>query len=94
LFHHQVDRFFLRLGQRPRLEHGAAGADEIQEPVRLDVFLEERAIRRLFVDVSLFDVRPLLIQKTSGVAAGRSSGFPEESRLRHKVILVQRLQSK
>jgi hypothetical protein len=52
------------------------------------MLLEERPVWRLLVDVTLFDVRPLLIQKTSGVAAGRSRGFPEESRLRHKVILV------
>jgi hypothetical protein len=52
------------------------------------VLLEEGTIRRLFVDIAFFDVYPLLLQKTSGVAAGRSSGFPVENRRGHSVILT------
>ena len=83
LLHHQVDRFLLRFRQRPRLEHRAAGAHEIEEAVGLDVLLEEGPIRRILVDVTLVDVYSLLVQKTSGVAAGRSRGFPEKGRLGH-----------
>ena len=80
LLHHQVDCFLLRFRQRPRLEHRAARAHEIQEAVGLDVLLEKRAVRRVLVDVALLDLDALLIQKTSGVTAGRSGGFPEEGR--------------
>jgi hypothetical protein len=55
----------------------------------IDVPLEKRPVGRIPVDVTFFDVDPLLRQKTSGVAAGRSRGFPEEDRLRHRVILGQ-----
>ena len=81
LFHHQVDGLLLRLRQRPRLEDRAARAHEIEKAVGLDVPLKERAIRRFLIDVALFNVDALLIQKTSGVTAGRSSGFPVERRL-------------
>jgi hypothetical protein len=55
--------------------------------VRLDVLLEERAIRRVPVDVTLFDVDVLLLQKTSGVSARRSGGFPVEGCLGHADII-------
>ena len=87
LLHHQVDRFLLRLRQRPGLEDRAALAHEIQEVLLVHVPLEKRPIGRILVDVSFFDVHPLLLQKTSGVAAGRSSRFPEEGRLGHNAIL-------
>jgi hypothetical protein len=87
LLHHQVDGFFLGFRQRPRLEHGAAGAHELQEPIGLDVLLEKRAIRRIPVDVTFFDVDLLLSQKTSGVSAGRSRGLQVEDRLGHARIV-------
>jgi hypothetical protein len=51
--------------------------------VRLDVFLEERPVRRVPVDVAFFDGLVLLLQKTSGVAARGSGRFPVEDRLGH-----------
>jgi hypothetical protein len=41
------------------------------------MLFEEGAIRRVLVDIPFLDVDSLLLQKTSGVAAGRSGGFPE-----------------
>jgi 7-carboxy-7-deazaguanine synthase len=55
----------------------------------IHVLLEKGAVRRVAVDVAFLDVDSLLLQKTSGVAAGRSRGFPEEDRLGHGVILGQ-----
>jgi hypothetical protein len=49
--------------------------------------LEEGPLGRVAVDVTLFDVDFVLLQKTSGVSAGRSSGLPEEDGLRHGSIL-------
>ena len=80
LLHHQVDRLFLRLRQRPFLEDRAARADEVEEPLLVDMLLEERAIGRVPADVALLDVEVLLLQKTSGVAARRSGGLPVEER--------------
>jgi hypothetical protein len=91
LLHHEVDRLLLRPGQGPLLEHGTAGADEIQKPFRVDVPFEERAIGRIAVDVAFFDVDAELVQITSGIAAGRSSRFPVKRRLRHAGILEQLL---
>jgi len=88
LGHHEVDRFLLRRRQRTRLEGGAAPAHEIEKVVLVDVPLEERAIGWLFVDVAFFDADTLLLQITSGVAAGGSSRFPVEDGLRHEVILT------
>jgi hypothetical protein len=87
LLQHQVDRFLFRARERPLLEHGAAGADEIEEPVGIDVLLEEGPIRRIPVDVAFFDVYRVLLQKTSGVAARRSGGLPVEHRPGHEGIL-------
>jgi hypothetical protein len=53
------------------------------------VLLEKRAVGRVLVDVTLLDLDPVLIQKTSGVSAGRSSGFPVEGRLGHERIVVR-----
>src|SRR5512134_1919198 len=89
LFHHEVYRFLLRRRQRPFLEHRTAGADEIEESSGVDVLLEERAIRRIAVDVPLLDVDVAFLQKTSGVAARRSRRFPVEERLRHSRILTR-----
>jgi hypothetical protein len=45
---------------------------------------EEGPVRRVPVDVPFLYVDALLLQKTSGVAARRSGGFPVENRrLRH-----------
>jgi hypothetical protein len=83
LLHHQVDGVFLRLRQRTRLEDRAARADELQEAILVDVLLEERPVGRGLVDVAFLDVDLLLLQKTSGVAAGRSRGFEIEHGLGH-----------
>jgi hypothetical protein len=87
LLHHHVDRFLLRSWQRALLEYRAARADEVEKAVPVDVLLEERAIRRVPVDVALFDVDLLLLQKTSGVTAGGSRRLPVERRFRHGNIL-------
>jgi hypothetical protein len=49
--------------------------------------LEERAFRGRPVDIALFDIDFLLLQKTSGVSAGGSSGFPVKHRFGHEPIL-------
>ena len=87
--HHQVDRFLLRLRQRPLLEHRAAGADEIEEALGVDVLLQELAGRRFLVDVDLVDVDALRIQKTSGILAGRSRRFRVERRLGHRDKIIE-----
>jgi hypothetical protein len=91
LFHHQVNRLLLRGRQRPRLEDGATGADEIQKRVGLDVPLEKGAIRRIAVDVPFFDLDVALFQITSGIATGRSSRLPVEDGLGHGPILGHRI---
>jgi hypothetical protein len=87
LLHHEVDRLFLRRRQGPLLEHGTAGAHELQKPLRVDVPFEERAIGRIAIDVAFFDVDAELVQITSGIAAGRSSRLPVKRGLRHAGIL-------
>ena len=84
LLHHQIDRFLLRLRQRPLLEHRAARADEIEEVLLVDVSLEERTIGRIGVDVDLRGFDVMLLQKTSGIAAGRSRRLPVKSDTRHE----------
>jgi hypothetical protein len=49
----------------------------------VDVPLQEGAVRRIAVDVALVDVDMTRVQKTSGVAAGRSGRLPEENGLGH-----------
>jgi hypothetical protein len=49
--------------------------------------LQERTIRRLLVDIAFDEFDPLRIQKTSGVAAGRSRGLPVEDWFGHPSIL-------
>jgi len=83
LLHHEVDRFRLRRGERPSLEDGAPRADEIEEAVRVDVLFEKGAVGRMRVDVLRVDVDAVLLQKTSGVAAGGSGGLQVKRRLRH-----------
>jgi hypothetical protein len=51
------------------------------------VLFQKGPRRRVLVDVALFDIDLVLLQKTSGVAAGCSGRFPEERRLRHAGIL-------
>ena len=87
ILHHQVDRLALRLRERPLLEYRAAGADEVEETVGVDVLLQEGPIRRRFVDVDLLDVDMLLVQETPGVLAGRSGGLGVEGRLGHPEIV-------
>ena len=86
---HQGDRFLLRLRQRPLLEDRTARADEIEEPLGVDVLLEELTRRWLLVDVDLLDLDPCRVQKTSGVLAGRSSRLGVERRLCHQVIITR-----
>jgi hypothetical protein len=54
------------------------------------VFLEERTRGRFRDDVLELDVDPGLLQKTSGVAAGRSGGLAVEQRLGHWMIIAGR----
>ena len=84
LRHHQVDRLFLRAREWTLLEHRATSAQEVEEMRGIHVFFEEGAARRVLVDVDLLKGDTLLVQKTSGIAAGRSRGFPIERRLRHR----------
>ena len=83
LLHHEIDCFLLRLRQRPLFEYRATRAHESEEPILVDVLLEKRAVRRVAIDVALVDVKPVLLQITSGVAARRSRGLPEKCRLGH-----------
>jgi hypothetical protein len=69
------------------LEHRAARADEIEEPILIDVLFQEGPLGRIAVDIALFDLDAVLLQITSGVAARRSRRLPEEGRLRHAPIL-------
>ena len=87
VLHHQLDRFTLGFRQRPFLEHRAAGAHEVEEMAGVDVLLQERPIRRRFVDVDLFDLDPLLVQETPGILAGRSGRLGIEGRLGHPEIV-------
>src|SRR5258708_1101014 len=91
VLHHEIDRFLLRLRQRPFLEHRTTRAHKVEEAIRLDVLLEERARRRLLVDVELMNVDPRCVQKTSGILAGRSSGFRVERRFRHPHRIMEGL---
>jgi hypothetical protein len=84
LLHHEIDGFFLGLRQRPLFEHGAPGADEIQESFVVYVPLQELPIWRILVDVTFGDVDLVRFQKTSGVAAGRSGRFPIKRDARHE----------
>ena len=79
---------FLVRGSARCLEYRAARAHEIEKAVFIDVFFEKGPVRRFLVDVALDDVDALFGQKTSGVAAGRSSRLPVEDRLRHVPILA------
>jgi hypothetical protein len=87
LLHHQVDRFFLGPRKRALFEHRAAGADEVEKTPFVDVSFQELPVRWIFVDVSFDDLDLSLIQKTSGVTAGRSGRFPEEGWLCHGGIV-------
>jgi hypothetical protein len=51
------------------------------------MLLEKRAVRRIAVDVALFDLDLLLRQKTPGVAAGGSRRLEVEDRLGHGGIV-------
>jgi hypothetical protein len=92
VFHHQGDRLLLRFRQRPLLEHRAARADEIKEPIAVDVPLEELPRGRFLVDVDLVDIQACRIQKTSGVFAGGSGGLGIERRLGHGGRIIEKLQ--
>jgi hypothetical protein len=88
LFQHQVYGFLLGPRQCALLEYRAARAHEIEKAAFIDVCFEKGPVRRFLVDVALDDVDALFGQKTSGVAAGRSSRLPVEDRLRHVPILA------
>jgi hypothetical protein len=87
LRHHQVDGFLLRPRQWPLFEDRASRAHEVEKAFLVDVFLEKDPIGRVAVDVPLLDVNLLLLQKTSGVAAGGSCGLQVEERLWHDRIV-------
>jgi len=89
VLHHQRDRFLLRLRQRPLFEDRAARADEVEEPIGVDVLFEELSRRRFLVDVDLVDIQACRIQKTSGIFAGRSGGLGVESRFRHGGRIIE-----
>jgi hypothetical protein len=78
IFHHEIDRFLLRGGQRTLLEYRTPQADVIQEVISLDVLLEKLPRRRRLVDVYFVYRDPGRVQITSGVLAGRSRRFPVE----------------
>jgi len=63
------------------LEDGAPRAHEVEEAIRVDVFLEERAVGRVTVDVDLIDVDPVIVQETPGVLARCSGGLGVEDGL-------------
>ena len=86
---HHRDRLALGGRQRPLLEHRAAGADEIEEPIGVDVLLEKLPRRWFLVDVDLVDVDAGRIQKTSGILAGRSGRFRIEGRLGHRDKIIE-----
>jgi hypothetical protein len=84
ILHHQINGFLLGTRQRSFLENRASLADEIEKMVGVDMALEEFPGRRFAVDIELVNFNAGLLQKTSGVAAGRSTRFPVESRFRHR----------
>jgi hypothetical protein len=55
----------------------------------VDVLLEERPIGRRLVDVTLFDLYLVLLQKTSGVAASGSGRLPIEDPFSHDDYCTQ-----
>jgi hypothetical protein len=71
------------------LEYGTACAHEVEKATGIDVALEKRPIRRIAVDVALFDLNTELVQITSGIAARRSGRFPVKRSLQHARILEQ-----
>ena len=89
ILHHQRDRFFLRLRQRPVLEHRAARADKVEEPIGIDMRLEELTRGWLLVDVDFTHVHAGRIQKTSGVFAGRSGRLRVKRRFRHERRIME-----
>ena len=89
VLHHQIDRFLLRLRQRPLLEHRAARADELEEAIGIDMLLEKIPRRRIAVDVDLVHVGALVVQKTSGVFARGSSGLRVERRFCHRRRIIE-----
>jgi hypothetical protein len=83
ILQHQIDRFLLGLRQRALLENRAPRADEIEEPLRVDVGFQERPTRRRLVDVDLFDLDAVLVQETPGVLARGSRRLGIERGLCH-----------
>jgi hypothetical protein len=89
VLHHQSNGFLLRLWQRALLEDRAARADEVEEPIGIDVLLQELAGRGFLVDVDLVNIDAGRVQKTSGVLAGGSGGLRVESRFRHPHRIIE-----
>jgi hypothetical protein len=81
---HQIDGFLLGSRQRSLFEDRAALADEIEKMFGVDMALEEFPRRWLAVDVELVNLNAGPLQKTSGVAAGRSTRLPIKGRFRHR----------
>src|SRR5262245_15742987 len=89
ILHHQIDRFLLRLRQRPLLPDRTARAHEIEEAAGVDVLLEKLAGRRFLVDVDFLHLDPVCVQKTSGVLASGSGGLGVKRELRHRRTIVK-----
>jgi hypothetical protein len=83
VLHHQVDGFLLGARQWSLLEDRAALADEIEEVLGVDMTFEKFPWRWFAIDVELVNFNAGSFQKTSGVAAGRSTRFPVKGGLRH-----------
>ena len=89
VLHHQIDRFLLRLRERAFLEDRAARAHEIEKALRIDVLFEKLPGWRLLVDVDLRDVYACVVQKTSGVLAGRSRRLRVKRRPWHHRRIIE-----
>ena len=88
IFQHQIDRFLFRARKRALLPHRTPCADVIEEVISFDVLLEERARRRLLVDVDLLQVQIGLGQETPGVPARGSGRLRVEDRTAHERRII------
>ena len=76
LFHHQIDRFFLRQLRDVEIalfECGAALVDEVFEMRFIDQLLEQLARRRLFGEIVFHQFDVLTFQVSNRIAAARST---------------------
>jgi hypothetical protein len=72
--------------QRPLFEDRAALADEVEKMVGVDMTLEKFPRRWFAVDVELVNFNAGFFQKTSGVAAGRSTRLPIKRWFGHRAL--------